>query len=631
MQHWRRQRVAVWGVFLVCLLLAACGGGGDSGSIAGDAALATGPTTTAELAPTQTPSPFKEELVICASDAPDRLYGSADPVAEAILRTVSMPAAVYGESYMAEPGLLASLPNSSDGSLRRNDDGTLTIVLHYRDDLVWSDGQPFSVDDALLGLSLPASPYAPSFGVLDAWGSDMGIEATVTEGAAYPYVPSQPPLPTHVLGDQVDVDVLVGDADAQLLNPSLGPYFLQEVQSDGSLLFASNPHYTGADLRIPAVHFRFIGDPAQILAELTSGGCDVVLDDNLSFDQLPDLLAAQQGGKVRAYAWPGTVWDQLVFNTYAADSSRVLYFADVRVRQAVAYAFDRTTLAQATWDSISPVLDSWLPPDHWAYVHDGLTSYSVDRAVAANLLDEAGWIDQDGDGTREYHSAGGAYTCQRGEWRIAEGTPFSPELLMAADDPLRVQIAQQLQNDLAQLGIHVQVRASDPDVLFASDGPVVRRDFDMIVLAGLTRPDPGGINQWVGVDVFRHPLEQTVVHRWDLAERWLISEQLVERLALSNIPGSASDYQGQNYSGWCDEQANIAIVEANLAQDLAERQAFYAQHQVIFTQQAPLVPLFARPRLAASASYVCGILPGPYDPLTWNIAAWYFDEKGLCQ
>lgn len=582
---------------------------------------------------TPSPTPFKTELVLCATHAPTRFYDTPDPVASALLQLVTVPPAIYGEDYLAEPGSLLSLPTLEDGSIRRNDDGSFSVRLAYRADLVWSDGQPIDpVSDPLLGLSLPASRFAPTFDVLESFPGDASLELRAVPGMEYPYVPSQPLLPFHLYTDGIDPAQFEAEGYIRLLRPSLGPYYLAEQTNGGGMVFAANPYYPGAQSLIPAVRFRVVADPTTLLNEVGVAGCDVILDASLTAAQLPDLIARQDQGTLRAHLTTDSVYERLIFNT-APDpfAAQIPYFADARVRQTVAYALDRAALSVQVFGGVSLVLDSWLPPDHWAYAGpSALQQYTFDPATAARFLDESGWADSDGDGVREYHGVGGSYGCQHGEWSIAEGTPFTPTLIYSDGDPLRAAIANQVQTNLAAVGIRVTLAPISSAQLLSLSGPLARRAFDLALLSGATRPDPGGISQFVGSDVFRHPLDQTVVHRWQLEDRWLTSEQLVETLALNNIPGPYNDFRGQNYAGWCDESADLLIVQANLVTTVTDRAGFYTQHQSLFADQLPFLPLFARPRIAASARYVCGVLPGPYDPLTWNIAAWYFDESRAC-
>lgn len=630
----RRNRWALVVCGIVVLALSGCGeqtAAPSEGELPEEGAQ----TVPTETPPTSTPYPFKPELVLCTAEEPSGLFDTTSPIADAILQMVIPSAVSFGEDYTAEPVLLTALPNAEDGTLWRNEDGTIGVTLHYRDDLRWSDGEPFTSADALFGIqALPASPYGPAFTMLDVQQvDDYTLTLTLADGAEYPYTPPQPPLPLHRFETGDDPVALFQSGGYPVLTElALGPYMIAEWVSGSHVLLRANPHYSAPALMIPTVRLRFLPNTAQIASELQGGGCDVALDEGAGFEQYPALLAMQEAGQARVYTWAGPVWDQVVLNTYPVPfSGRVPYFADARVRQAVAYAIDRATLAGQTWGGVVSPLDSWMPSAHWAYTADGLTRYSLDVATAAALLDQAGWYDQDGDGVREYHGAGGTYACQRGNWTIEEGTPLTPTLIIPAGDGLRAQIAERVRTDLAVVGIGVQVQQADPTVLFSPAGPLVRRDFDMALLASVTRPDPGGVAQWVGADVFLHPLERVPVHFWQLEQRWTATDQLVERLALSNIPDSWNDYQGQNYAGWCNEAADIAIVEAVRRLDLSERAGFYAQQQALFTADVPVIPLFNRPRLAAAATYVCGLRPGPYDALTWNITDWTMDQSGACE
>ncbi|MBN1430125.1 MAG: hypothetical protein JXB07_17280 [Anaerolineae bacterium] len=583
---------------------------------------------TLEPSPTATPAPYKPELVICAGSPLDPVSLSTSQLGRSIGWAIWPSSAVYGKDYLAEAGaLLTDLPDEAGGTLRRNEDGTLTITLRYRADLVWSDGEPFKTADVLLGLQLPVSSSDPAFEVLDAReGDDMTVLVTLAAGAEYPYVPPLPPLPTHVVGAALSAEGQSYGPYAYLSSPTLGAYFVAEQTGD-SILLNANPHAVSAPL-IPVVRFRAVSDPAQLMPELEGGGCDVILDDSLSIEQLPAWSAAQSGGLVWDYSWPGPVWDYVAFNTYPGlFAERVPYFADSRVRQALAGAFDRAALTQQLWQGTAAVSDSWLPADHWAY--SASTPIAFDVAKAAALLEQAGWVDRDGDGVREYHGEGGIYACERGAWTVEEGVPLAP-VLLTTYDAIRAPIAEKLRSDLAQIGVGLQVQTVEPATLFAADGPITHRDFDMALLAAATRPDPGGINLWLGEEVFLHPLDRVPVHRWQLESRWLKPEQMIERLAPGNVPNAGNGYQGQNYSGWCNEQADLAIVQANLSFDIAARQGGYANQQGLFAADEPVIPLFFRPRLAAAAPYVCGFDPVPYEPLTWNLAEWYFDPDKTC-
>lgn len=636
--HRRTARLALAGILFTALIVAcsnpappptpiaqstAVGNGGeaDAGTPGGE--ITAGPT------PIPTPTPFKPELVLCTSGEPDRLIGSSTRTAWAIRQAVLPSAVSFGDDYTAEPVLLERLPSIADGTLVPNDDGTVTITLSYRTGLMWSDGTPFSAADALLGLKIPAAPFESGFNIVSAEQiNDRTLEVVVErEGLEYPYVPPQPPLPSHVLTES---DVANSAAEYfRQVNPSLGSYTLTEWAPGSHILLQAN-QYSVEPPAISVVRVRFITDANQLTAELASGGCDVALDAGVTLDQMAALTAARDSGQVRIDQSSGNVYEQIVFNTFADPGAQVPYFADSRVRQAFAWAMDRATLIQQDLMGLSPLMQSWLPPEHWASApSDRLTQYGYDLSTAGALLESAGWSDLDGDDIREYHGSGGTYDCQRGAWSIPEGAVFRPTLI-TSDLPARLQVADKLRANLRQVGVDLQVQSMPASDLFAAGGPLSSRSFDLALYSAVVRPDPGGVNLWLGSNMYLHPVDMTPVHQWELEERWRTSEQLVEILALNNIPGAENDFRGQNLSGWCHEAANVAIVNAARSFEIADRQAAYAEQQSLWSADVPAMPLFVRPHIAAHRPYVCGIVLGPYDVITWNLGAWYFDETGRC-
>ena len=572
------------------------------------------------------PTPFKAELVICTIGEPSTIVSSNDPTALAIRAAVLPSAANFGASYIGQAALLASLPSVEDGTLKRNSDGTLSITLKYRDGLAWSDGTPFTAADAILGMNLPLTPFDSPWEIRDIQQiDDLTVDVLVADGAEYPYTPPQPPLPVHILGDSLPTDLTTIDY-FRTMNPSLGPYSIAEWVPGSHMLLNANPHYAPVP-QVPVVRVRFLADAGQIAAELVSGGCDVALDSGFTLDQ---YIAIKQNTQLRTSVVPSATYEQITFNTAPEVlSGAIPYFADTRVRQAFAVGIDRGALDQMIVQGIIPVMDSWLPAEHWGHAAS-LPQYAYDASAASNLLDQAGWTDQEGDGVREYHGSGGTYSCQRGDWSIPEGTPLAP-ILVTSDSPARQQMAEQIKADLAKIGANIEIQTVPAQSLFSADGQLVHRSFEMALFSAITRPDPTGISRFVGADVFRHPLERTLVHRWQLEDRWLTSEQLVERLAYSNIPTVENGWQGQNYAGWCNEPADLDIIAASEAVNITERQQFLANQQMAVASEVPILPLFARPRAAASAKYVCGIALGPYDGITWNLGTWYFDPTGACK
>ncbi len=150
---------------------------------------------------------------------------------------------------------------------------------------------------------------------------------------------------------------------------------------------------------------------------------------------------------------------QIVF---VAWNARRPQLADKRVRQAITKGTNRQEMVDALWQGYARVSNSTLPPIHWAYDKSiGEEAMAYDPAAARALLDEAGWIDRDGDGVRE--NARGV--------RLSVGLKYNP-------NPQREGVAAIMQAQLAEIGIEAQPVAVEQTTLIAQVTDPSVRDFD---------------------------------------------------------------------------------------------------------------------------------------------------------
>src|SRR5437867_7942179 len=115
-------------------------------------------------------------------------------------------------------------------------------------------------------------------------------------------------------------------------------------------------------------------------------------------------------------------------------------FRDRAVRQAIATAIDRGRVLQVAADGRGAVADEFVPQSSWAYIRD-ITRYTRSYEDAKALLDGADWKDHDGDGVRD-----------RGGVKLS----FA---LTTSSEPARVAAALQITDDLAAIGIRVELKA----------------------------------------------------------------------------------------------------------------------------------------------------------------------------
>jgi ABC-type transport system substrate-binding protein len=252
---------------------------------------------------------------------------------------------------------------------------------------------------------------------------------------------------------------------------------------------------------------------------------------------------------------------------------------DVRVRQALAHCTNKLDLIKSVYVTLTPeqqeglVMHTNIPRDHWAYAGDeNITIYDYDPAAGAALLDEAGWTLAEGATYR---------TNANGEELAFQFTTTNATFRQTWS---AVWIQQ-----MAECGINVVALYAPASWWFGDTTGLARRDFEL-----------GGF-AWVGE---ADPDVQTLY-------------------ACDQIPSPANGWAGQNYMGWCNEAASVAVKNGanTLVQD--ERAEFYTAFQAEFTKDVPSIPLFNRTETHATSAALTGYNPRPGEPYyTYNVYDW---------
>ncbi|MCC7352926.1 MAG: hypothetical protein IT330_04145, partial [Anaerolineae bacterium] len=325
--------------------------------------------------------------------------------------------------------------------------------------------------------------------------------------------------------------------------------------------------------------FRIMPDPNQVIAQLAAGQVDVATADALQNVSASLVDQLDQAGLIKAHWLPSATWEHLDFNLNVPSATNKdkqnlsePHFAlgDVRVRQAIAWGIDRQALVNSLYAGHSALLNTHIPPSHWAYAGDDkITVYKPDREKAKALLEQAGWK-VGNDGIRE---KGGKRLSLR---------------VTAVSDPLRQRLAELLQEQMKTIGIEIVPDLIASRLWFGDEGRLLRRDFDIAEFAWMGEADPGG----------------ETLYRCD------------------QVPLPANRWTGQNVMGWCNEKADEAVRRANNTLSREERVAAYQVLQQEFTKDVPSLPLFSRLHIYATSPAFRNLKPDPTEEVTWNVAEW---------
>ena len=464
------------------------------------------------------------------------------------------------------PVLVKEMPSTANGGISA--DGKV-ITLKLRNDLKWSDGTPLTAEDFIFTYEMTMNA-ANTVSTQHPYDKIEKIEApdaqTVVTTFKDPYAPWTGTLwhgilPKHVLKPAFDQAGNINEA-AWNHAPTVGcgPFVFEEWESGSFARFVANENYWLGKPKIDEIFIRFVPDDASQIAALQAGEGDLG-----TFIAYPDIPTLEQAGiqVIKAFSGYNEGW-----YINLGEKGHVA-LKDVKVRQALAYAFDRFSLnedlllgltvqASTDWD-ITPYNDPTIAP------------YPFDPEKAKQLLDEAGWKDTNGDGVRDKDGV---------ELVLKYGTTTRE---------IRKDTQAVAQQQLAEVGIKVELLNYDSDLYFSSydqGGPAARGDLDIFEYSTTPQfPDP------------------------DTAD-WLCN----------NIP-SDENPSGTNWSALCDQELNDLFELQATQVDFKERQqTFFKITRMIF-DKAYWIGLWQDPDMWAISGQLSQVKISGVTPF-FNVREW---------
>ena len=172
-----------------------------------------------------------------------------------------------------------------------------------------------------------------------------------------------------------------------------GPYMYNGQKENDVYTFVRNPYYDRGEPDVDIFHVKVIPDNDAKLLALRNGEVDMLLSaNNMSYD------AYQELSQDTSFS---TLTSDAVIQTRILGINPVLQpFEDVEIRQAVNYAINKESICQNIFSGVEVPAESVMDPAlPYCDIDTGSYHYSPEQAV--KLLEDAGWLDVDGDGVRE--------------------------------------------------------------------------------------------------------------------------------------------------------------------------------------------------------------------------------------
>jgi peptide/nickel transport system substrate-binding protein len=493
----------------------------------------------------------------------------------------------------------------------------LSATFKLLPDLLWSDGASLKASDSVYAFNLLADPDTQGIKFkIERTASYEALDDLTTVWTGLPgfldseyYINFFGPAPEHTWGNYSAADLLTAE-ESHLKPVGWGPYMIDEWVHGENITLRKNPNYFRSAEGLPkfdTLIFRFVSSSTNaLIASLLAGECDIVERASLIADQSQLLLELQDSDQLNSTFTTGTRWEHLDFGVqprayddgYQIGVDRPDFFSDVRTRRAFAMCMDRQALVDKITFGQSTVIDTYLPPQHPLYNRE-VRHYDFDVAAGSALLEEVGWLDEDNDPNTPRIAQGVA--------NVPDGTPLA---LIYETNTFRTQIADILQESLAQCGIKANIQINPELFADGPDGTIFGRQFDLGQFLWLTGVKPP-------CDLYLSNLTPGPA-----GETWISIQDGLER------DFEFSGWGGQNHQGFVNEEYDRACNTAlGSLPGQPEYEAAHLEAQRIFAEQLPVVPLYLQIQLAATRPDLCGFIMDPTNPSEfWNIEEFDYGE-----
>jgi len=348
-----------------------------------------------------------------------------------------------------------------------NEDNT-ELTFHLRDDVYWHDGEITDAHDVAFTYRTAIDP-ATAFPNTTFWAyydrSEDGVEVIddfTVRIRMQPHAEFMDPwrtvtiMPEHLLGDVPPAE-LKQHPYGTVCPVGNGPFIFTQHRQDASWSFQANPAFPeglGGRPYLDRYVYRIISEQNTILTELLTGNIDVYI--SVKPEHAQRVIDSEHLELIR-YPFRNYV--------FVGWNAREPQLADRRVRQAITIATNRQEMVDALVQGYGVVANGSVPRFHWAYdAEAGAEEMAYSPEHARELLDEAGWVDRDGDGVREN----------------ADGLPLAISIKYNQGNDTRRDIAEIMQAQLAEVGIDVTPQVVEWATLLNDIN--VERDFDGVVM-----------------------------------------------------------------------------------------------------------------------------------------------------
>ena len=283
-------------------------------------------------------------------------------------------------------------------------------------------------------------------------------------------------LPEHIWDDKAEGSAAVDFENLEMIGS--GPFRMEAYQPGEFVRLTANEAYFGGAPNIDEVIFQTFNSQDVLVQALRTGQVDMITE-------LPPTSAVALRNDPNIELVTGaplspSVTD-IIFNQVAPEDcpegsacSGHPALRDLTVRKALAHATDKQQIIDVVLLGLGTPGLTLVPDGLGVWYNDTLEDYAYDVERANQMLDEAGYLDTDGDGIREMPGGGQALVFR---------------LNWPSDKLEAPRTAELLSSMWGDVGVGTELQALDADALTSICCPAF--DFDVIIWGWVSDPDPG--------------------------------------------------------------------------------------------------------------------------------------------
>jgi len=567
-----------------------------------------GPLTVNTLDEGPKHAPYKNELVVSSISDPKTF----NPYTANETSSTTAFAGVF-EGLTSQDGVtLEVIPALAERWEVADDKVTWTFYL--RRDVKFHDGTPMTADDVVFSFNeIVMNEDIPGIAMRDIL--TIGDEVvrcekvddyTVRFITPAPFAPFDRIIggfdivPKHFLTDVVRAGSFgshwnVGTDPAEIIGT--GPYRIVEYKN-GELLvqerwegYWNNARFTKAHGPIAVRRILITPNINSSVLRFESGDTDMY---GLRMEDYAKLARKAREGNFTIYDMggaSGTLF--LMFNqsTLRGEGRGIAehkqrWFRDVAFRRAVAHAIDKESIIRLVHLGLSEPLWSAEPPSNVLFHNPNVRTYPFDLDRANAILDEAGYLDTDGDGVRE----------------MPAGTPVRFVLTTNSGNEVREHMCLIIQEDLGKIGLDVTFQPLEFNNLINKLDATC--DWEAMVM-GLT----GGVEPHFGRNVWA---VDGSTHMWNQKP----SEPSEQKEKIKWRRSVAAWEEGVR--PW-EREIEALFDEGVTIFDREERRQVYFRVQEIVAEELPLIYLTTSKELVAFRNKFIKLKPTPYGGVLHNL------------